>query len=268
MPMIIRVCLLWAVVAACAAPCAAQDAKASPSATPAAKRIAIMIGERPQVTSDSNKPEWLDIAPLAAGLLGSEISDQTTKSGQLATATLEYAKAMAPWKPKTVVVFTGSADQKAATPEEQHTATLQSIVKVLSDAGAAVYIVPSTPSLRAGVSFNLRKAANESGATYIETGTEIMGKPFDEVFTEVHKAEDARLHENTMPAAFQPAQPIVAQQADSSGTVVQAGPAATPALIYMRPAPALKAIDPIEQRRASKAAAQTEKNRKKPALER
>jgi hypothetical protein len=154
-------------------------------------------------------------------------------------------------KPDVVIVFTGSADEKAGTRDEAVIKALSPVVKGLSKECPSVFLVPSSTSLGAAASANLRIAATETGTTFVEPGTEIGGRPYEDALAEVRRQlTEARLAPAPTPKpakATQPGPAMVSQET-TGGTVqtVAANAAQTPATIYMVPPPALKRFDPRE----------------------
>lgn len=273
-------------------PLAVADTPSSGSVTsgdPSLTRTVLLLGERVQWSAGSGKGKAPaeNIAAKAGAILGARIVDETSASETVAQ-TLSHAQKLGAVKANAIIVFTGAADEKAQTPESAHVDGLTSLSHVLRKSGAPVFVIPSSPSINAGTSANLRITATISNMTFIEPGTEISGRPYEEALEQVQQAElraatahakptplpqrlmpeapaassvsEASLSSNTAPLAVQPPVP---DNSTTGAQLVKTGAPQEPVTGYIKPAPPLKRFDPREEVKRRK-----QKNAKKPAFER
>jgi hypothetical protein len=240
----------------------AQDVAAFSSTT----GTLVLLGERPRSQRAGQQPVVVAIDRVASDTLPAmKIVDMTVEDAEPARATLERARKALQAGPDAVIIFTGRADSISGIKDESFRATLTELARVFTRADVEVFIVPSATFVGADVIANLRLAADDAAVQYVEPGTEISGEPYASVIADVAKLVTARRKPTDVapkPAVVVAAPtPSVTEKPTSS--VVVAGPAATPATIYMVPPPALKNFDPRETPTARKRMGKL----KKPAFE-
>jgi len=239
----------------------AQDVAAFSSTT----GTLVLLGEKPRSQRAGQQPVVVAIDRVASATLPAmKIVDMTVDS-EPARATLERARKALQARPDAVIIFTGRADSLSGINDEGFRATLTELARIFARADVEVFVVPSATFVGADVIANLRLAADDAAVQYVEPGTEISGEPYASVIADVAKLVTARRKPTDVapkPAVVVAAPtPSVTEKPTSS--VVVAGPAATPATIYMVPPPALKNFDPRETPTARKRMGKL----KKPAFE-
>ncbi|MGI8905519.1 MAG: hypothetical protein ACR2IE_03395 [Candidatus Sumerlaeaceae bacterium] len=245
-----------------------------------------LVGERPLVAA--NRKKHVDLLAITTHTLGLDVHDFTTNAQVLEEIARESAPVIS-LKPTIVIVFAGAADEKLGTDDDRQQDWLKSIVNSFTSVATRVYIVPSSPSIGTLTAANLRLAASSTGATFIETGSQISGKPYEEAFQAIRGAEQnpaptatpatlterlpqprlalPPLDETTQSQSSEPKGIFVAPtpaspdelvhkpatgaeqkaaDAETTGrrTVTKRGAEAEPAIIPMKPLPALKSFSP------------------------
>lgn len=176
-----------AVTTATVSTTSATQAATKPAA--ATKGTIALIGERPLNVDKAKGKKHVDIVPLATAALGSSIVDLTT-GGLTLDEMLKDIQPVMNAKPTVVVLFAGAADEKSATSDDAQQYALKAMATSLMRNGSRVYVVPSSPALSTLTAANLRIGATSAKASFIETGGEIAGTPYEEALAAIRKAEE------------------------------------------------------------------------------
>lgn len=193
-----------------------------------------LIGEKP-VIAGKGKKQHPDVAGMAR-LLGGKVVD-FTEPNQTLEETAKGLATAAGSRPDIAVLFAGAGDEKAGTKDQSQQKALKTIVGSLAGAGVRVYVVPSSPALGPLTTSNLRLSSGGQ-ATFIETGSQIAGRPYEEAIESISRAE-----KNPKPAAT----PMPVVTATPAATAARAARASTPVPPVERaPQPRL-AIPPLEE---------------------
>lgn len=231
------------------------------SPAPAKKPTAILLGERPRWLPEGKQPTIGEILTSSSQILGRRAIDSTTAEEKIAT-TAERAREMDVAGTDLIVLFTGRADTKSKTGEQEIFDAVAASAAVLTEKGVSLVVVPSSTDVSGSFGGTLRVAANLANVPYVEPGTEFRGTPYEEALQEIAQMLPPGDSPANRPALATPAN--FARSA-SAPTTHSAGPAETPIIIPMQPPPAIKHYDPREDR--PKPAKKT-RNSKQPAVER
>jgi hypothetical protein len=220
----------------------AQDAPNGKDNT--GKKI-LLVGERAFWGDPVVTPTAGEMVESATSILKGSVESMCER-GQTVAALEKKIDSITKDKPTMVIVFAGAADQKAETDDDTVVKTLTAIATKIKEAGIDVYLIPSSPSISAGTSADLRLAATAAGATYIEPGNEIDGRPYEEAFENVvtaMKTPSADPEPKPTPKPEEKQKPVMlgTQDAASTDVAVTTGESAT---IYMPAPPPLKQFDP------------------------
>ncbi|GIX43917.1 MAG: hypothetical protein KatS3mg130_0325 [Candidatus Sumerlaea sp.] len=208
----------------------------------------VLLGEKPRVREGARVTVLTQIAQQTSSILNARVVDMTVEKESAQATANRAAEALAA-KPSAVIIFSGFADEAAGIADESVRKDLVAAARTFGKHDIPVFLVPSSTALGAAVSANLRLAAEESAATYVEPGTEIGGKPYEEALAEIAKklAPAPTVAESSVlaPPVKLASEPPSAQTSGSV-QVVKGAAVQTPATIYMVPPPALKSFDPRE----------------------
>jgi hypothetical protein len=161
--------------------------KSAAPGSPATTYTIVLVGETPGGTGAKGKKQHADIMEITTRTLGGRVHDFTSAGQTLETA-LKGMQPVLAARPQVAIVFGGAADEKAGTPDEQQQYSVKAIITSLKGAGARIYLVPSSPALATMTGANLRLAA-EPQATFIETGSDIAGRPYEDALEAIALAE-------------------------------------------------------------------------------
>ncbi len=232
-------------------PSLVREAGTTETAAPAASKYskkAVLFGEAVRWTPDSKRVKPADNLAAASAAVEMQLED-ATKAGEKVKDAASRTDAVVAAKPDAVILFTGAADEKANTKDEEFTPALSGLIRRFTGAGIAVFVIPSSPGVGASMIANLRIAATGAGAAFVETGTEIGGRPYFDALGEVKKLGEAATITATTRALGTPApagSARISLPADFDTTPtgeIKVAPQ-TPVVGYMVPPPALKRVDP------------------------
>lgn len=232
----------------------AEDSPTTPTAP-----VIVFLGEKPRVQVGGRAPQLVALDPIASQTLpGVRSLDLTVEKESVAATARRADKALAA-HPAAVVIFTGSSEQASGGDDERLRGELVQLARIFTRRDINVFFVPSSTAVGADVAANLRLAADDAAAQYIEPGTVIGGDAYETVLREIGKLVGSRLSPpRATPKAVavtvstpMPASAAAPTTTTSPATVVMR-PATTPATIYMVPPPPLKHFDPRETPTARK----------------
>lgn len=259
----------------------APSANTSETTLPRYTSRAVLLGEQVAWFTDNRKVAPADVISSASDILRLELRDETVP-GEAAAATLARAEKALESKPSVVILVTGATDETSRTAETAFRDTVTEIVRKAGSVSPAVFIVPSSTGLSASRIAALREAAINTGAQFVETGTQFEGTPYFDALEEIHRIRTGAPEPASVPVAgatpkpapaprasapadrattvsgelaIQRAPAIVFEEPDlpedegeSSGPrTVQSGAAPTPITGQYVPPPALKRVDPSSQ---------------------
>lgn len=209
-------------------------------------RTVALVGESVMRKSGRTERE-ADLTTAAVTELGGRIL--RFQNGKIPVAEMSTATQMVVKEnPDIVIIFAGQGDAEAGTQDEKLQSATKKLAETFVQAGSRVYIAPSDPNLSTAVSANLRMGASQANVSYVDTGSEVAGRAYEDVFATIRRAEDnpaAILTPQPTPAAKLDALPPPADAATTSvaatvepdATTLTATPAPKPG-IFSAPTPA------------------------------
>lgn len=159
----------------------------APAPDRVAARTLLLLGETVTLEEGKNrKPVQLD--RITTEILGGRVVDFTAPGASLTSISLRMAEVQN-IKPTVVLLFAGGADSEAQVSDNDQRNQLTNLAKTLTAAGARVYVIPSALNLDTMVVANLRIASTAAGATYVDAGSDMGGRPYEEALEEVRSLE-------------------------------------------------------------------------------
>lgn len=181
----------------------------------------LLIGEAVSVPGRTKHPVLQNIAEITTAALGGTVIDQTQQSATLGdlVKTVETALSV---KPEIVLILAGNGDETSGTSSQAQQNNLTSLGNAFASTRARVFVIPSSLSISASTSANLRIAASGAQITFIEPGPEFEGKPYQ------HALEEIRKSLNEAPVTTDSSQPV--RPEEQSAPTGSAGSNLTPEL--------------------------------------
>lgn len=202
--------------------------------------VAVLAGQRVKWFGDKRDATVSEQIPAVERTLGMKVRN-LTKLDEPLTATVTRMPEITRENPNLVILFSDAAAPGA--PEDTVRKSLNQFARDLQGNGIKVYFVPSSPSIEALASAQLRIAASDVGATYIEPGIEASSEPFREALSEIRRAYQTSTHAPAVVSQIG-ATNATAAPVTSGTRVMSAGPAQTPVVLQIRPPAPLKQFDP------------------------
>ena len=199
----------------------------------------MLLGEQVAWFTDNRKVAPADVISSASDILRLDLRDETVP-GETAAATLARAEKALEAKPSVVILLTGATDETSRTAETAFRDTVTEIARKAGAASPAVFIVPSSTGLSASRIAALREAAINTGAQFVETGTQFEGTPYFDALLEIHRVRTGALAPASVPVAGSTPRPEPAPRASAAtGATTVSGELAiqrAPAIVFEEPA--------------------------------
>lgn len=162
-----------------------------------ATQTVLLLGEIPEIEEGRDRKKVL-LSGMSGSLLGGRVVDMTSKDASLTSVSDQLADAAAV-DPDIVLLIAGAAEAEAKTTDQEQQELITRIASTLSDKGARVYVLPADLNLDTLIVANLRIAGSSAGAQYVEPGSEMTGRPYEQALEEIRNLEQDAQRTPTVP---------------------------------------------------------------------